>query len=256
MSVKSQSAADYLAAMKAEHGRKPHACRANGFLGLRVLMTGDGRPGSIGECIRIAVKARGAEVSSFPGDVREPVPLPLGRSLNALIMCHGVTHLDWIEEAPTEELLRVAAVNFWGTVNISQAFVRETIGSQVRKTIVSIGSMAYKAILNGSAAYCGSKAGAAHYMRCLAWELAPKGYDVFVIHPSNVDGTPMSEETIQGLMRYRSLSRAEAEAYWGDSYLRERGLSRNEIADLAVFLLSGNAPHLSGAQLELSGGQR
>ena len=116
--------------------------------------------------------------------------------------------------------------------------------------------MAYNHPLNGSAVYCASKAGLAMLMKCLAWELAPKGYDVYTIHPSNVEDTPMSDDTIDGLRRYRNMTLPEAEAYWGDSPIRDEILTKWEIADLVRTLLSPNTGYLSGAQLELSGGQR
>jgi ketoreductase len=116
--------------------------------------------------------------------------------------------------------------------------------------------MAYKAVLNGSSPYCAAKAGLAHFARCLAWELAPKAFDVFCVHPSNTKGTPMTEETIKGLMRYRGLDRKEAEAYWGAVLPKWQWLLPENIADLVSFLVSGKAEYLSGANLDMAGGQR
>jgi NAD(P)-dependent dehydrogenase (short-subunit alcohol dehydrogenase family) len=116
--------------------------------------------------------------------------------------------------------------------------------------------MAYNKVLNGSSIYCASKAAMAHFVRCIAWELGPKAYDVFAIHPSNVLDAPMSEETIQGLMRYRNMSRAAAEAYWNDGTFRDQPLTKWEIADLVSFLFTPASAYLSGTQLELAGGAR
>jgi acetoacetyl-CoA reductase/3-oxoacyl-[acyl-carrier protein] reductase len=171
-------------------------------------------------------------------------------------MCHGVSHLDWMEDAPFEKVKEIFDVNLFGVYNVAQAFVRDTLHNAMRKRIIIIGSMAHRAVLNGSAAYCASKAGVAHLARCLAWELAPKGYDVYTIHPSNTLGTPMSHDTIQGLERYRALSHDDALSYWNDSKIRKRSLTVDEIADLVYFLLYSQTGYLSGAQLELGGGQR
>ena len=219
-------------------------------------MTGDRKPTSIGQSIRLAIEAGGGFTHSYLRDVREP-PEILNGPYNALVMCHGVCHLDWFEDAPIEKLKEVIDVNLTGTVNIAQAFVKGLIDKPWRKRIIIIGSMAHKAILNGSAVYCASKAALSHLTRCLAWELAPKGFDVYCVHPSNTEGTPMSEDTIMGLMRYRGLSQKEATDYWNDSAIREKSLQCSDISQLVLHLLSANeSGYLSGTQFDLAGGQR
>lgn len=255
-SVKSRISSDHLATLMAEHGGKLYPQQR------KIYMTGDERPGSIGETIRMQLmNYPDVDITSCPFDLTVYGALERGegnklKDFTDLIMCHGKMHLDWFEEAPLGELIDVVAVNLIGTIQMVQTFVQATIRNQHRKTIIGIGSMAYKAVLNGSAAYCASKAGMAHLMKCLAWELAPKGYDVYCIHPSNTLDTPMSEATILGLMRYRNMTREEAEAYWNDSTIRSESLTKNEIADLVEHLLLNRNPYLSGCNLELGGGQR
>lgn len=175
---------------------------------------------------------------------------------NTLILCHGVTHLDWFEVCPFEKMKEIVDVNLFGTANMIQRFVCNTLSNEERKKIIVIGSMAHKSVLNGSAIYCATKAGVAMLTKCIAWELAPKAFDVYCIHPSNTYGTPMTEETILGLMRYRQMSREHAEAYWNDSPIRNRILDTCDISQLILFLLGSHSEYLSGCQLELAGGQR
>jgi NAD(P)-dependent dehydrogenase (short-subunit alcohol dehydrogenase family) len=252
MSVKSEVTNDYMKHLKTLHGYKKTEP------GVRALMTGDGLPNSIGEAIRETLVANGGFARSLEGDVRDPYTFGsfAMKDFNTLIMCHGVSHLDWFEDAPIDKIKEIVDVNVLGTCFATQAFVHATLYKPYRKTIIMIGSMAHKAVLNGSVVYCASKAAVAHLARCLAWELAPKGYDVFCIHPSNTYGTPMSEQTIAGLERYRHLSRDSAEAYWNDSAIRSHSLTTGEISELVLYLCSGNAQYLAGAQLELAGGQR
>jgi hypothetical protein len=66
----------------------------------------------------------------------------------------------------------------------------------------------------------------------------------------------MTEHTIEGLMNYRGLTREQAEAYWSDSLPRANWLSAKNIGELVEFLISGKADYLSGANLEMAGGQR
>jgi NAD(P)-dependent dehydrogenase (short-subunit alcohol dehydrogenase family) len=248
MSVKSAVSAAYTAEQLTLHGSKPIR------LPPRVLITGDHKVGSIGAAIHFHLQRSEAQVFSLVCDVRFD---RLWRDdCDTLIMCHGVSHLDWFEEAPEEKVKEIIDVNLFGTYRMAAQFVQQTINSAVRKRIIIIGSMAHRMVLNGSAAYCASKAGLAMLVRCMAWELAPKGYDVYCIHPSNTLGTPMSFETIEGLQRYRGLTSEQAASYWNDSAIRESSLTVTEIAELVLFLLYSETGYLSGTQLELAGGQR
>lgn len=251
MSVKSEKASSYLSDLREQHGWKGMPQTRH------LVITGAGGPesGSIGWAIAESL----SWLTSFHHtDVREEASnnRAIYKGATDLVLCHGVTHLDWFEDMPADKLIEVINVNLTGTALVIQNFVRATLPYPFRKRIVVIGSMAHKAVLNGSAIYCASKAGLAHLVRCLAWELAPKGFDIYCVHPSNVADAPMSEATIQGLMRYRKLSREEAEAYWNDNPIRSEVLSKEEIADVVGFLLSGRVPYLAGSQIELAGGMR
>lgn len=174
---------------------------------------------------------------------------------DTLVLAQGVNEMAWFEDA--RYIRNVIDVNLTGTAVAAQAFVRATLNTDYHKTIVMIGSMAYTSVLNASAVYCASKAGLAMLARCLAWELAPKGYTVVAVHPSNTEGTPMTEATIEGLMRVRHITRTEAEAYWGAVLPKEHWLQPEDIASVVSYIAHGGAGgYLSGANLELRGGQR
>jgi NAD(P)-dependent dehydrogenase (short-subunit alcohol dehydrogenase family) len=249
---KGQISSQYTEAVQAKHLSKPYK---EGML--RVLLTGAESSNSIGEGIVRMLLNFGHTAQHIQGDVRDQVvENAIPSWADALIMCHGVSWLDWLENAPDSKIRECIDVNLYGTINLTKAFVRSTIETPHRKKIIAIGSMAYNRILNGSATYCASKAGVAHFIRCAAWELAPKGYDVYCIHPSNVDGTPMANDTIVGLARYRGITMEEAESYWSNSYIRLRSLKPYDIASLVIYLLSPEAEFLSGQQFEMTGGQR
>lgn len=255
MSTKAEVSSSYLEATKAKYaGACLYPVVAN------VLLTGAKNEDSIGEAISTSLINRDHRVTIFPDDVRgDPFGHPSDynfKGYSALVMCHGVMHLDWFEDMPLDRAYEIVSVNLLGTIHMVQHFVHETLDTLKRKTIISIGSMAYTKVLNGSAVYCASKAGAAHLMKCLAWELAPKGYDVYSIHPSNVADTPMETETITRLSRYRNLSIPEATAYWKDGMLRPMLLQKSEITGLVIDLIEGKYPYMSGSNIELAGGAR
>ena len=241
----------YMETMKNEHASKPYKEKP------RIVINGAEKRGSIGEAIynRLYDSVKVDDIFRLSGDVRDE-EYAFNPEIDVLIMCHGTLHIDWLENAPYEKVKEVIDVNLTGSINLIQQFVRDTINAPHKKKIISIGSMAYRNVLNGSAAYCASKAGLAHYIRCAAWELAPKGYDVYCVHPSNTEGAPMSEATIKGIMRYRNLDRAAAEAYWGAVLPREHWLQPQDVAEIVKFLVEGNSAYLSGSQIDLGGGQR
>ena len=247
---KEKISSSYMEEMKKIHADKPYRDFPN------VIITGAANKDSIGESI-VNTLLESEKIGSLKkvfSDVRSSDFVFSG--IDTLIMCHGALHMDWLEDAPEEKIKEVLDVNLYGSIRLVKQFVNQTINENWRKQIISIGSMAYRNVLNGSSAYCASKAGLAHFMKCAAWELAPKGYDVFSIHPSNTEGTPMAEETIKGLMRYRDLTRQEAEGYWSAVLPKENWLQTKDISDLVKFLLLENSEYLSGTNIDLGGGQR
>lgn len=241
----------YLASTKFEHSGKTFPEKFS------VLLTGAGKLDSIGASISKKLKA--SERAEFVFDYYFDVlgdALPTMKGIDVLVMSHGTLQLDWVEDLTDFDMKRVIDVNLIGSIRLVQHFVRETIDNGKKKKIISIGSMAYKSVLNGSSAYCASKAGLAHFMKCAAWELAPKGYELFSVHPSNTENTPMAEETVKGLMRYRGLSRQQAESYWAANLPMENWLQAEDVADVVSFLIEGNSTYLSGSNLDLAGGQR
>jgi NAD(P)-dependent dehydrogenase (short-subunit alcohol dehydrogenase family) len=177
-------------------------------------------------------------------------------TFDTIVFANGETHLDWIEDQPWDKIHSVLLNSLEASMQGTSQFVRHTLNAPYRKNIVYIGSMAYNHVLNGSAPYCAAKAGLAMFARCMAWELAPKNYDVFCIHPSNTEGTPMTQATIEGLQRYRGLSRAQATSYWAASLPKDRWLNRMDIGHVVAELIDGQHQYLSGSPIELAGGQR
>jgi len=250
MKDKTTTSNSYTELQKLRHGHKPIPLPKEQV----IAMTGAARASSIGEAIFNSLSPNAKDIQKINDDVRGTVFLP--REANVLLMCHGVMHLDWIEDCPEAKMEEVLDVNLLSMAVLIKQFVKNSIDLPTRKQIVVIGSMAHNHVLNGSAVYCASKAGLNMLIKCLAWELAPKGFDLYCINPSNTAGTPMTEDTVRGLMRYRDLTRAEAEGYWGASNPRVDWLSPKNIADLVEFILSGKGQYLSGCNLDLAGGQR
>lgn len=257
MTTKETIASGHMEATKQQHAHKQVP-----MFDRRALVVGSDMRSNIGAAIARSLAMRPDFVKVF-----EPTALGLNlhnwnaealRAFRAdtLVIAAGFSHMDWLEDLPEDQLVDTINVNLTGVIRLVQAYVRVMLYAHMRKKIVIIGSMAYRSVLNASAAYCAAKAGVAHFARCAAWELAPKGFDVYCVHPSNTLGTPMTEKTIQGIMRVRGIDRAAAEAYWGAVLPRNQWLTPAEIGGVVSWLVSGEAAYVSGSNIDLGGGQR
>lgn len=179
-----------------------------------------------------------------------------GMMPQTLVLANGQTELNWIEHTDMETAENILQNCLMASIEATVRFVTATMPLPYRKSIIYIGSMAHSRVLNGSSVYCAAKAGLAHYARCAAWELAPKGFDVYIVHPSNVEAAPMSEKTTTDLMRYRNMNLQEAYNYWSAGNPREFPLSKDEIAELVHDLAIGKYPYLAGTQIDMAGGMR
>lgn len=252
--------ASYLEDMKAAHGSKPLPSQRQ----RRALVVGSDRfDGNIGSAIAEVLEDNGYDVLDPPIQELDVTVESHTRDclrsfpgVDTLILANGYTFMDWIENYPASEIMRVVNNSLVGSMIATSVFVQETIEDPHHKHIVYIGSMAAKGVLNASAPYCAAKAGLNHFAKCMGWELTPKGYSVFVVNPSNTEGTPMTERTIELIMRYRGIGREEAEAYWSSINLKEHWLQPLDIAETVSYLVSGRAAYQSGTAIDLSGGQR
>jgi len=191
-------------------------------------------------------------------DLRETHPTlsKLYADTDALIMCQGRTHLDWIERQSIDNIHDQLTDSLYTHMVQTREFVEASIYRPYKKQIIYVGSMAYRQVLNGSSIYCAAKAGLNMFARCMAWELAPKGYDVYILHPGNVADSPMAESTINQLCRYRGITRQEAERYWNTGNPRTTILTKHDIAVLVEEILDNKMMYAAGNPIDLTGGQR
>jgi NAD(P)-dependent dehydrogenase (short-subunit alcohol dehydrogenase family) len=224
----------------------------------KAIIVGSNFKENIGAFIADKFSKNGIIVESFNKDALDMSSgnLPIDEDSDILVLANGYTYLEWIENLDDEQITTMINDTFLASVRAANQFVKKTINNPYKKYIIFIGSMAYKNVLNGSSVYCASKAAISHFSKCIAWELAPKGYNVVTINPSNTEGTPMTEKTIKGLMRYRDLSREDAEKYWGAVLPKHKWLQPEEISDICSFFIRGKADYMSGSQIDLAGGQR
>lgn len=163
--------------------------------------------------------------------------------LHILVNNAGVLRPTNVIDIPEDEWDWVIDVNLKGTFLLSQA-VLPVMQQQRWGRIVNISSSAGKNISTvGGAHYTAAKAGVLGFTRHLAKESAAHGITVNAICPGLFD-TEMVRDTIDD---------ARAEAYAKSFPIQRLGLP-SEVAELVCFLASDRAAYITGASLDINGG--
>ena len=179
-----------------------------------------------------------ADVTAMVGKVVEAFG-----SLHILINNAGILYPTSVAEMPEEEWDRVIKVNLKGTFLCAQA-VLPAMKEAGRGRIVNFSSTAGKNVSTvGGAHYTASKAGVLGFTRHLAKEVAPDGITVNAVCPGLID-TEMVRATIDD---------ARTQAYAAGFPISRLGQPQ-EVADLVAFLASDQASYITGASLDINGG--
>lgn len=183
------------------------------------------------------------------GDIDRAVTRALdewGR-VDGLVNNAGSFQMAHALEMTRQQWDEVIAVDLSAAFFMSQAFGR-VMAKAGTGSIVNIASV------NGhqgeplNAPYNSSKAGLIGLTRSLAMDLTPLGIRCNAISPGYVDGTPMADDTASTDQSVGELLRI-----WDRVPLR-RMVNVDEVAHLAVFLLSDAASGLTGSDVVVDGG--
>lgn len=202
---------------------------------------------------RVAGELResGAEALAVPGNVvhKADVERMVAQAdeqfggVHILVNNAGVLRPTRVVEIPEDEWDFVVAVNLKGTFLCSQAVLAPMQAAGWGR-IVNLSSTAGKNISTvGGAHYTAAKAGILGFTRHLAKEVAADGITVNAVCPGLID-TEMVRATID---------EARAKAY-ADSFPISRLGKPSEVAELIAFLASNRASYITGASLDINGG--
>ena len=198
-----------------------------------------------------ALEGKGVGVEAVPGDVSSGgdvarmVERALERfgAIHVLVNNAGVLMPTAVIDIEEEEWDRVVNVNLKGTYLCSRA-VLPAMRREGWGRIVNFSSTAGKNVSTlGGAHYTAAKAGVLGFTRHLAKEEAPHGITVNAVCPGLID-TEMVRNTI-GAERRRSYAR---------SFPISRLGKPGEVAELVAFLASDRAAYITGASLDINGG--
>jgi len=142
---------------------------------------------------------------------------------------------------------KVMDINFFSFVELIRCISAKGYHNSERTAVVGISALG--AFLGNSTktAYCASKAAMNSAVRCLAKELAPKGFCINTVAPGVTD-TPMAkaaEEYGQDSDAFKAIAERQ--------YL---GICQPEdIANAVVFLMSNKSRMITGSCLPVDGGK-
>lgn len=235
--------------------------------GKNILVTG--ASSGIGQAIAISVSKMGANViingrniaklentlAKLVGDNNSIIAADLTKSeeiteladsvsqLDGIVHCAGIGHRLPAKMLTEKDIDTVMKANFNGAVLLQAALLTK---KKVKKdsSIVFIASKAAEYPSPGNAVYSASKGALISYARCLALELAPRGIRVNCICPAMVwtDLIMQNEVTLEQLQ--------ESEK----SYPLKRYGKPDDVANLAIYLLSDASSWMTNSCLDLTGG--
>jgi 3-oxoacyl-[acyl-carrier protein] reductase len=178
-------------------------------------------------------------------DVQHMIQKTMGHfgTLHILINNAGILYPTKVIDIPEDEWDRVIDVNLKGTFLCSQA-VLPTLQKNNWGRIVNFSSTAGKNISTvGGAHYTAAKAGILGFTRHLAKEVATHNITVNAVCPGLID-TDMVRNTIA----------PDRQQAYANSFPISRLGKPEEVADLVAFLCSDKAAYITGASLDINGG--
>ena len=168
---------------------------------------------------------------------------PKNKSIDILINCAGVNHIDWFEELDNSQWDECMEVNAKGIWLLTRELINQKKFSKPA-TIVNIISNASHIPMTNSAVYNASK-GAAHILTLQMARELKKRHDitVFGISPNKLKGTGMSKTIEKRVQELRGWTPEEAEAYQLNALPAGKETDPDVLAEFIAFLLSSYERH-------------
>ena len=235
--------------------------------GKTILVTG--ASSGIGQAIAVSVSKMGASVIingrnmaklentllQMAGDKNSVVSADITKSeeidtlasavpqLEGIVHCAGIGHRMPAKMVTENDIDSVMKANFNGAVLLQAALLSK---KKVKKdsSIVFIASKAAEYPSPGNAIYSASKGALISYARCLALELAPRGIRVNCICPAMV----WTDLIMQNEVTLEQLQESEKK------YPLKRYGKPEDVANLAIYLLSDGSSWMTNSCIDLSGG--
>ncbi len=181
------------------------------------------------------------------GDLTDTISVPalvkILPKLDGIVHCAGIGQRIPCTLLKGEDINKVMDVNFKAPV-LLQAELLQQKKLNKNASIVFIASIASWSASYGNSVYSASKGAIISYAKCLSLELAPRGIRVNCISPAMV----WTDLIFQDGVEEEQLKEDEKK------YPLKRYGTPNDIAYLAVYMLSDAASWMTGSNVKISGG--
>jgi NAD(P)-dependent dehydrogenase (short-subunit alcohol dehydrogenase family) len=181
-----------------------------------------------------------ADLTNIDSVARMIAELP---ALDGVVHCAGIGQRVLCKAASEKDVSTVMDANFKGPV-ILQAELLKNKKINKGASVVFIASMAIWSPSVGNAFYSASKGAIVSYANCLALELAPRKIRVNCISPAMV----WTDLVLQEGVEEEQLREDESK------YPLKRYGQPEDIANLAVYMLSDASSWMTGSNVKISGG--
>ena len=157
--------------------------------------------------------------------------------------------------AKTDDALwnEILAINLTGTFLCTRAFL-PGMAERGWGRVINVASIAGKAGMQYTSAYCASKHGVVGLTRAVALECARKGVTVNAVCPGWVD-SEMTDTSVANISGKTKMSEAEARAFLAGQSPQNRLMTPEEIAGLIAWLCSDDAAGITAQAINVDGGQ-
>ena len=163
--------------------------------------------------------------------------------LDGIVHCAGIGQRVLCKQLNEQDIDLVMDANFKSPV-ILQTELLKMKKVNKKSSIVFISSIASESPTFGNAMYCASKGAINSYANCLAIELAPRQIRVNIIQPAMV----WTNLIFKGGITEEDLREDEKK------YPLKRYGTPEDVANLAIYLLSDASSWMTGSSIKLTGG--
>ncbi len=165
--------------------------------------------------------------------------------LDGIVHCAGIDHRKPAKFMEEEDVNRVMGTNFAAPILLQSELLRQK-KVKAGASIIFMSSMAANSPSMGHGLYSASKGALISYADCLALELAPRKIRVNCICP----GMVWTKLILQDEVTEEELKKDE------ETYPLKRYGTPDDIANLAIYLLSDAASWVTSSHIGITGGAR